>query len=351
MTLAFVVPGALEQLTGGYLFARHLVDGMRALRRGVEVHELPGAVPEADDIARTASAALLASVPDGAAVVIDGLALPAFAESLTAAAAARLKLIGFIHHPLAFETGLPLEARERLAIVEARLLPRLKGILCPSLATARHVEEYGVPAARTRVAPPGTAKPPQLPRRATRDGAVRLLTVAAVTPRKGHLLLVEALATVTQRPWQLLCVGSLGRDPDTALALEQAIARHGLGGRIVLAGEWPPARIGAAYADADLFVLPSHHEGYGMAFAEAMAFGLPIIATTAGAIADTVPADAALLVPPGDREALARALTMVLADPGLRSRLAAGAARAGAALPDWDAATRNWLASLDFLLA
>lgn len=349
MALAFIVPGALDQRTGGYLFDRHIVDGLRAAGRAVALSELEGGFPEPDDAARRAAATALAGLADGAAAVIDGLALAAFADCLPAEAA-RLRLVGFVHHPLALETGLPLERREALALAEARLLPLLRGVLCPSGVTAWHMGEYGVAPERVLVTPPGTARPAVL-RAARREGKLRLLCVAAVSPRKGHLLLIEALAALADRPWRLTCIGSLTRDRATALALEQAIARHGLGERVELAGEWPPERLDAAYAEADLFILPSYHEGYGMAFAEALAHGLPIVGTTAGAIPETVPADAAMLVPPGDRAALVRALGQVLDNGALRARLAAAAAKAGAALPDWPQSIGRWVAALDRLLA
>ena len=350
MTLAFIVPGPLDQLTGGYLFDRHVVDGLRALGRTVRVHELPGHFPEPDATARDAAATVLAGLSNGDVAVIDGLALAAFADCLTPEGAGRHRLVGFVHHPLVLETGLPLEMREALALAEARLLPQLVGVLCPSHTTAWHMEEYGVARGRVQVTPPGTAKPtgPRAPRR---EGALRLLSVASICPRKGQLLLIEALAGLADRRWELTCIGSLTRDPDAALALEQAIARHGLGERVLLTGEWPPERLGAAYDEADVFVLPSYHEGYGMAFAEALAHGLPIVATTAGAIPETVPADAAMLVPPGDAESLARALAMVMDSAPLRLQLATGAARAGAALPDWPSAVRRWVEALDRLVA
>ena len=104
----------------------------------------------------------------------------------------------------------------------------------------------------------------------------------------------------------------------------------------------PPAKLAAAYDAADLFVLPSYHEGYGMAFAEALAHGLPIVATRAGAIPDTVPESAGILVPPGDVAALAAALSRVIEDRALLTRLSAGARAAGAALPDWNEAVAQW---------
>jgi glycosyltransferase involved in cell wall biosynthesis len=353
-SLAFIVPGPLEQVTGGYLFDRRIVEGLRAQGRTVVVHELAGRFPEADAMARDAAATALAALPDGTAAAIDGLALPGFGECL-ATEAKRLRLVGFVHHPLAVETGLaPAESR-RLAALETRLLPLLAGVLCPSERTADAMRAYGVPAARVAVTPPGTPKPSAPPMAgspaAARPRPLRLLCVATLTPRKGHLLLIEALAALADRDWRLLCIGSLERDAATTAAVRRAIAAHGLEHRVTLAGEWRPERLGAAYAEADAFVLPSYHEGYGMAFAEALAYGLPIVATRAGAIPETVPPAAGLLVPPGDPQALAGALARLLDEPGLRAHLAAAAAESGAALPDWPAAVRRWAAAFDRLVA
>jgi glycosyltransferase involved in cell wall biosynthesis len=349
--IAFIVPGALDQLTGGYLFDRRIVEGLRRAGRAVTVHELPGTFPDVDATARIAASTVLAGLADKSAAVIDGLALPAFIDCLTPEAAERVKLVGFVHHPLALETGLAAETGARFAAIEMRLLPRLAGVLCPSAITAWAVEDYGVSRARIAITPPGTEKPAPPPRRAPHDGSVRLLSIGSLTPRKGHLLLIGALAELADRAWRLRCIGSMTRDPQTTAAVERAIAAHGLGERVELAGEWAPDRLGAAYAEADVFVLPSYHEGYGMAFAEALAHGLPVVGTTAGAIPETVPATASLLVPPGDREALATALRLLLDNAALRARLAVGAAAAGAALPDWPAATRHWMAAFDRLVA
>ena len=345
--LAFLVPGALDQVTGGYLFDRRIVEGLRRAGRKVDVVELAGAYPAADAAAHAAVAAAFAALPDGSAAVIDGLALPG-AETCLADAASRLRLVGFIHHTLALETGLTTAEQAHYADLEARQLPLLRGAICPSAETARALVGYGLPPERIAIVPPGTAKP-AAPAPLRTSGRLRLLCVATVTPRKGHLLLIEALASLADLDWDLLCIGSLERDPAEASALRAAIARHGLGSRVTLAGEWPPERLAEAYQAADAFVLPSFLEGYGMAFAEALAHGLPIVATRGGAIPDTVPESAGLLVPVGDTAALAAALRRLLMEDGLRGALAEGAARAGAALPDWDETVRRWGEAFDRL--
>lgn len=333
--LAFVVPGRLDQLTGGYLYDRHVIDGLRSRGHAVQVLELG---PNDRETA-------LAELADGTTAVIDGLAIPNLEQAILAHWR-RLRLVALVHHPLAEEAGLSRAAAERLARFEAAALQRCRSVVCPSARTAAAVEAYGFPSDRIFVIPPGTAKPDRHFR--SRRGPVRsLLCVASVIPRKGHRVLVAALARIRDLDWQTLCIGSLDRDPRTAGLIRQMISAAGLGRRIILAGEQPPRMVMRAYRAADCFVLPSLHEGYGMAFAEAMAYGLPIIATAAGAIPETVPREAGLLVRPGDAAALARALRRVIVKPALAVRLAAGSRAAGGRLPDWRRATERWEQALD----
>jgi glycosyltransferase involved in cell wall biosynthesis len=348
--LDFLVPGRLDQITGGYLFDRRIVDGLRAAGREVVVHELAGSHPETDAAARNAVATALAGLADGGAAVLDGMVLPAAAECLPREAS-RLRLVAFVHHPLALETGLAAAESARLAALERGLLPLLRGAICPSPATANALAAYGIAPQRIAVAPPGTLHGEASGDRDVSGGPVRLLTVATLTPRKGHLVLAAALARLADLDWRWRCIGSTDRDAAVTAALRAVIARDGLGARVTLSGEFPPAEVAIAYRAADCFVLPSFHEGYGMAFAEALAHGLPIVACRAGAVPDLVPDSAGILVPPGDVAALAAALRRVIVDPALRRRLAAGAAVVGAALPDWPESVARWAAAFDRLVA
>jgi glycosyltransferase involved in cell wall biosynthesis len=337
--IAFVVPGRIDQLTGGYLYDRHVVEGLRARGRAVRVIEL----------SQNADSTALEALADGTKTIVDGLALAKHATAI-AAQARRLRLFAFVHGPLALELGLPAPAAMRAVAIEAGLLSRVQGVLCPSRRTAAAIESYGLCRERIAVIPPGTAKPSRAPR--WRRGPVRaLLCVANLVPRKGHELLVRALARIRDLDWRLACVGSLVRDPPTARAVRRTIAATGLTDRIALVGERPPRRVASAYRQADAFVLPSFHEGYGMVYAEAMAYGLPVVATTAGAIPETVPAGAGILVPPGDEASLARALRLLIAEPALAATLAKGSRAAGARLHDWRETTEAWEAAFDRLSA
>lgn len=342
--LAFVVPGDLATLTGGYRYDRRLIDGLRVAGWQVTCHALDPGFPAPSEAALRGAAERFDSIPDGQLTVVDGLAYGALPE-IAAAHAGRLGLVALVHHPLADETGLAPGAAERLRQSERRALAVARRVIVTSPATARAVGGLGVPAERIDVVEPGTDPAPLA--RGSDGPGLGLLCVGAITPRKGHAVLIEALARVADRPWHLACVGSLDRSPATVADLRRRVDALGLGGRVTLVGEEREETIGARYERADAFVLPSFHEGYGMALAEALAHGLPIVSTRAGAIPDTVPQDAGLLVPPGDADALAGALATLLDDPSRRRRLAAGARAARERLPSWDSACGAFAAALE----
>ena len=350
--LHLVVPGALDQQTGGYIYDARMADGLR--RRGwrVEVYNLEGTFPDADAAARASLAGVLAGLDPGSRVLVDGLALGGLPEPV-AAHRGRLCMLALVHHPVSDETGLPAGVCARLEDRERRALAAVAGVIVTSRFTARRLGRFGVAAARVRVAPPGTEPAP--PAAGPGPGeAPQLLSVASVVPRKGHDVLVRALARLRDRRWRCVCAGSLERAPDHARRVRALVEAQGLAGRVRFAGECERSALDRIYAASSLFVLASHYEGYGMVLTEALARGLPVVSTTGGAIPDTLPSDAALLAPPGDDRALAAAIGALLdpsdagsgmsAGPGAvrRAALAAAARRHAAGLPDWDAAVRTF---------
>ena len=341
--LEFVIPGNLTTATGGYGYDRQIVAGLSALGWRVRIRHLPDNFPFPDQATLDAAARLLAAIPVGSLVVVDGLALGAM-PAQTEAHTARLRLVGLVHHPLALETGLsPADAR-RLFESERRALAAVHRVVVTSPATAVALGDYGVARARIGVVEPGTAPQDKAP--GSCGDTLTLLCVAAVVPRKGHDVLLDALHDLRKRRWRLTCVGSLERSPRTVAALRQKLGMLGLEHRVVFSGELDEAHLARCYAGADLFVLPSYYEGYGMALAEALAHGLPVVSTRAGAIPHTVPAEAALLVRPGDSRALARALAQLMDSAALRGRLSGAAYRAAAALPSWRDATAQFAREL-----
>jgi glycosyltransferase involved in cell wall biosynthesis len=355
MQIALLVPGDLRTATGGYAYARRLVRGLREAGHRVDRLRLSDTFPRPDARALDHADRLLGDLPDRTITVIDGLAFGAM-PGVVRAHAERLALVALVHHPLAAETGLaPDEARD-LDAAERCALAYARRVVVTSASTAGMIETMGVSRTRIVVVEPGTDPAPPSRANASPRAAqaaahrqVALLCVATLTPRKGHADLLAALARMTDLSWRLDCVGSATRDPRTAEAVRAEVAERGLSARVSLHGEVGPRRLSALYRAADAFVLPSRMEGYGMAFAEALAFGLPVVGCRAGAVPDTVPPDASLLVPAGDLDALAAALRNLVSDPALRSRLAEGAMRAGARLPDWPSRARAFAHALDDL--
>lgn len=329
-----LVPGALATRTGGFIYDRRMVDTLRAAGWQVTVHELGAGFPAPSAEVLQQAARTIAALPDGALVVADGLAFGVLPD-MAQAHARRLRWVALVHHPLALESGLSAARQQALRDSERRALACTHGVIVTSPATARDLAADGVPAARIAVAEPGTDAAP-LARGSGNPDALSLLCVASLTPRKNHLLLLEALAGLRSRGWTLHCVGSAAMDPACAAALAQAVMRFGLQQRVLLHGELAGDALAARYAQADAFVLPSQHEGYGMALAEALAHGLPVISTRAGAIPETVPADAGALVTPGDLPALRSALQRLLDDAAWRAQCAAGARAARLRLPTWE---------------
>jgi glycosyltransferase involved in cell wall biosynthesis len=258
--------------------------------------------------------------------------MPGIAQAL----GERQPLVALIHHPLALESGLDCDRARALATTERAALAAACHVVTTSRTTACTLErDYGVSAERITVVVPGTDAVPT----ACGSGSqqLALLSVGTLVPRKGHDLLLAALAALQDLPWHLTIVGDAHRDPATALALREAALHAGLAGRVVFAGAVDATHLSAHYERADLFVLASRHEGFGMAFAEALAYGLPLLGTTAGAIPEAVPAGAGMLVPPDDLPALTEALRVLLSDQATRKQLGASARAAAAALPPWHA--------------
>ena len=341
----FLIPGDPDTRTGGYLYDRRIMAGLAALGWRVELRRLDASFPQPTPAALREADEILAALPEQALAVIDGLALGAM-PAVAATQRDRLRLVALIHHPLALETGLDERASRQLHASEREALRHVRQVIVTSPCTARALlSDYEVAPERCVAIPPGTDPAPLA--EGSGSEALALLCVASLTPRKGHAVLFRALARLKQHPWRLFCAGSERLHPPTAVLLRQLVTELSLTERIEFLGELDAAALAIRYRRADTFVLPSHHEGYGMALAEALARGLPIVSTTAGAIPDTVPADAGLLVAPGNEAALTEALARVMTEPGLRERLATGARAARQSLSTWPETCARFAAALD----
>jgi glycosyltransferase involved in cell wall biosynthesis len=344
-TAVLIVPGSIATLTGGYEYDRRIVDGLRTLGWSVDVRELDASFPWPTPDALRHTDRVLAEIPDGTIVLIDGLAFGAMPQQAKRESA-RLTIVPVIHSLLAADVGLDRSAATVLEASERRALAAASLVVVAGTALIDPLARYGIARDRIRVVEPGT-DPAPLARGSGQPDMCHMVCVATLNPGKGHDVLFRALAMLPMRNWRLTCAGSATRHPETAERLRSIVESTGLADRVVLAGELNASAVADLYDRADLFVLPTLTETHPLSVVEALARGLPVVSTTAGAIPELVRDGAGLLVAPGDANALAEALAMVLRDPTLRERLATGARDVRQRLPTWHVAAVNMAVALE----
>lgn len=341
----FIVPGPLETLTGGFIYDRQMVDGLKASGRLGMVHELAGDFPRAAPYDVAAGAAILSGLPDRVRCVIDGLALTALGQAVFRHAA-RLDVVAMIHHPLADETGLSAVEKAAFFDAEKAVLNEVARVIVSSRRTADRLGDFGVQPSSIYVVEPGIAGwiAPGEPSSAG-TGPVRILSVGTLTRRKGHDIALRALAECRDLDWHLDIVGG-ARDPVHAAELAALIQELRLDERVTLHGEVPEEDLARMHFQSGLFLSASHHEGFGMALADAVAAGLPVLATDESAVAQAV-REAAHLVPAGEVMSLTEALRVLLQDHDARLVLGRRSRAAVAMLSDWGRAATAFQRAVD----
>ncbi|MFI2436123.1 glycosyltransferase family 4 protein [Streptomyces sp. NPDC018693] len=345
-TVHFVMPGGVDdpaRPSGGNAYDRRICLDLPGFGWSVRRHLVDGAWPSPGAAARTELARTLRELPDGTVVLLDGLVACGVPE-IVVPEAARLRLAVLVHLPLGDETGLAAEVAAELDAKERTVLRAVPAVIATSeWAVRRLVSHHGLAPDRVHVAAPGADIAPLA---SGTDGVSRLLCVATVTPRKGQHRLVEALAAVTDLPWSCVCVGGLEQDPEYVAHLRGLIRQYGLQDRLHLAGPQAGAELDASYATADLMVLTSYAETYGMAVTEALARGIPVLATDVGGLPEAVGRAPdggvpGILVPPEDPAALAAELRGWFGEADVRRRLKAAARGRRAALNGWATTARS----------
>jgi len=335
----FIVPAGIDdpaRPSGGNAYDRRIARGLAAVGWTVHLHEVHGSWPWPDAQSLGDLAAVVRGIPDGALVLLDGLVASPAPEVLSSEAG-RLRLIVVVHMPLG-QGSTDAGARER----EGTVLSAAASVVTTS-AWARRVllELYSLPSERVHVAEPGVDPAELAP--GTEDAGA-LLSVAAVIPGKGHDVLLDALAPLAGLRWHCQCVGSLERDPAFVERLRRRVLDSRMDGRVRFSGPQAEADLARSYAAADVLVLPSRAETYGMVIAEALARGLPVVVAEVGGVPEALGygvdgARPGLLVPPGDPAALRDALRTWLEDARLRRRLRVAARQRRASLVDWSTTT------------
>ncbi|WP_295313804.1 glycosyltransferase family 4 protein [Roseobacter sp.] len=325
----FAIPGDKNRRTGGFIYEATVLRVLNEIGCTTAHLQLPDSFPDptAADMDQTLN--LLRAVPPDQPVILDGLVFGAIDPR--GLATVRAPVIAMIHHPLGLENGLAADRAAFLMRNEAAALRHAARVIVPSAETARILcSQFGASADRITIAPPGFDRPAVDPQPA--DPPL-ILSVGLLAPRKGHDVLLNALAGIADLPWRAEIVGR-AHDQATADALYAQARALRLEPRVRFAGEVGPKALRSLYNEASVFTLATRYEGYGMVLSEAMMYGLPVVSCATGAVPDTV-GDAGILVPPDDAEAFATALRHILTDPHEKRRLADLSARRSATLPRW----------------
>lgn len=322
--------------SGGNVYDRHVCLGLAALGWSVREHPVPGFWASPDAASFAALAAVVERIPDDVPVLLDGL-VAATAPEVLVPEAQRLRQVVIVHMPMG-DGAADDDARTR----ERAVLSAAAAVVTTSAwARRRLLEMYRLPAGLVHVAQPGVDAAAIAT--GTAAGSA-LLCVAAVTFGKGHDVLLEALATISDLPWHCTCVGRLDREPEFVEDLRRSSHEDGLGDRVQFPGPRTGADLDRSYAAADVVVLASRAETYGMVVTEALARGLPVLAADVGGLREALGHGAdgmrpGLLVAPDDPAALGAALRAWLGDAELRGRLRQAARQRRASLPRWSATT------------
>ena len=331
-TLAFIVPGALNRPTGGSRYDRHMVEGLQAAGLEIDVHSLGGQFPTPDQRASQAIDECLTRLDDGQWVLVDGLVLGGSPKAF-AAHAQRLHFIALVHHPLADETGLTPTRADALKDSEALALTLAQGVIVTSDFTRRRLDQLGLYQQAVHVVPPGVE--PLALRPARNESMLHFLCLGSLIPRKGQDILIDSLNALKELPWQASLVGAYDLNPAFANACQAQINAHRLEQKIRLTGALDDDALKRIWATTDVLVLPSRYEGYGMVVTEAIARGIPVITTDAGALPDTLPPKAGICVAHNDAVALADALASVITQPDRLHELTQSAVSARTSLNSW----------------
>jgi glycosyltransferase involved in cell wall biosynthesis len=310
--LHFVVPAGIDdpsRPSGGNRYDRRLCEQLLAAGYPVREHRVVGSVE-----------AVLAPLPGESVVLVDGL-IAARTPEVLVPASRRLRLAVLLH----MLTG---DAHERAVLSAATTV-----ITTSRWGRDRLMAQHRLPPGCVHVAIPGADPAPVAP--GTPDGSA-LLCVAAVAHHKGQDVLLGALAGLAVRPWSLTCAGSLGRDPAFVAQLRRQADADGIAERVTFTGPLSAHALDRAYAAADVLVHPSRGEMYGLVITEALARGLPVIASDVGGVPEALGcAGAGLLVPPGDPAAFAAALRLWLSSRRRRASMRLAAIERRASLPTW----------------
>jgi len=313
MRVGLVVYGGLDDTSGGFRYDRRLADALRDAGRDVTPVALPWR-SWGRALAHNLSPAVRRRLRGFDCLLVDELCHPSLAGVVRAIDA---PTVAVVHH-LRHRERHPRPLRRLYRTVERRFLRGVDAALCVSPATRHDVRALSpVP---TAVAPPSCGRFDGLPsrdriRERAGESPFRVAFLGNVVPRKRLDGLLWALARLTREGWQLDVIGDAGVAPGYAERCRRLAADLGIADRVTFRGRIPDDALAERLAASHVLAVPSGYEGFGMAYLEGMAFGLPALATAAGGASAVVDDGAnGRLVEPGETDALAAALRTLRSD-------------------------------------
>lgn len=348
MRVLFIIPGDINLPTGGYRYDRNIINALQQSGFDVELISIKGNYPFPSKVEQQTAIEQIQTFPTADISVVDGLlggTSPHFMEALSK----QMPVAALIHHPLCLENGLDETTAKSLEQSEREGLAYVSGVITTSPTTTQTVAElFKFNSDKIETVLPGVERGKISI--GSQNSNVNLLCVGSVIPRKGHKDLILALSKLKHLNWKLDCIGSTQFDQVLFAELQALSDQNALAQKITFHGDVSQAALEEAYTKADIFVLASLFEGYGMAYAEAIVMGIPVIATTAGAIPKTVPQNCGILVEPSDISALTKALEDLITNKKLRMDYKNNAIAEEPNFPTWESSAQKFAEILKDLL-
>lgn len=316
MRVVLVIYGSLETLTGGYLYDRALVNYLNVHGDEVEVISLPRRT-YSRHLTDNLSLRLRRRLQNGGfdLLIQDELNHPSlFLLNRLLKKQVPYPIVTIVHLLRSSESR-PSWLKRMYGALERQYLKTVDGAIFNCHTTRLMVERLLKRNLPGIVAYPGrdqlipTVSVEELTRRALEPCPLRIIFLANVVPNKGLNVLLDALNQLPLHSWHLTIVGSLTTNPAYARAIRHQITRDGLSNRVEMMGAMPHEEIPGLLARSHILAVPSYYEAIGMAYLEAMGFGLPVIASMAGGAHEIIThGEQGFLVAPGDANSIARYL-------------------------------------------
>jgi glycosyltransferase involved in cell wall biosynthesis len=324
VNLHFLCPGDINSLTGSHIFTKRFAEGLKKNGHQITIHQLSNDFPFPSDKSLQTVQTILSLIPESDTIIFDNL-ISSSISALLKECAHRNHLICLFHLPLSIYPGFSVYQREMLAFSESESLGFIHHILAVGPFVEKFLLQQGIDKKKIILTFPGVEDCPQ--KKIYQPKPYRLLSVANLIRSKGHVTLVKALSALNNINWILDCYGDLDLDRQYLADLQALIRRNNLQNKIFIHGTISGKALSDAYLSADLFIHPSEFETYGIALTEALAHGIPVIASTGGGTLSTVPASMGKFFKPDDVYGLETILEVVFENTEIYKKLCNEASR------------------------